>query len=85
MTKLSNIVVLMSYLSGIYLKSRFSCLEGGVQKTLKKRRDAAEKTWKMNRKKNEEYRENQITTILTFDFTIYIKKYTLLENTVSKK
>ena len=38
----------------------------------------------MNRKKNEEYRENQITTILTFDFTIYIKKYTLLENTVSK-
>ena len=32
----------------------------------------------MNRKKNEEYRENQITTILTFDFTIYIKKYTLL-------
>ena len=39
----------------------------------------------MNRKKNEEYRENQITTILTFDFIIYIKKYTLLENTVSKK
>ena len=36
LTLLSNNPVLTSYLSGIYLKSWFSWLRGGVQKTLKK-------------------------------------------------
>ena len=38
LTLFSNNRVLTSYLSGIYLESRFSWLWGGVQKTLKKRR-----------------------------------------------
>ena len=36
MTLLSNNQVLMSYLSSIFLESRFSWLGGGAQKTLKK-------------------------------------------------
>ena len=36
LTFLSNNLILMSYLSGIYLEWLFSWLGGGVQKTLKK-------------------------------------------------
>ena len=54
----------MSYLSGVYLESWFSRLRRGVLKTLKRRRKhTEEKHWKMKRKKNEEYRESQVTTI----------------------
>ena len=42
LTMLSNTLVLMSYLSGIYLESWFSCFGGGVQKTLKKGRKQIE-------------------------------------------
>ena len=43
LTLLSNNLVLTPYLSGIYLKSWFSWLWGGVQKTSKKRRKQTEK------------------------------------------
>ena len=43
LTLLSNNLVLMSYLSGTYLESWFSRLGGGVQKTLKKRREQIER------------------------------------------
>ena len=36
----------------------------------------------MNRKKNEEYKESQITAINTFGFAFYMKNYILLENRV---
>ena len=50
----------MSYLSGIYLKSWFSWLGGGVQKTFFNRwKQTEEKPRKMKRKKNEEYKESQ--------------------------
>ena len=39
----------------------------------------------MNRKKNEEYKESQITTINTFGFAFYMKNYILLENRVWEK
>ena len=75
----------MSYLSGIYLKSWFSWLGGGVQKTLRKiRKQAKEKRWKLKRKKYKEYKEN-IYKGSIFVFTFYIKNYILLENTVWEK
>ena len=75
LTLLSNNLVLMSYLSGIYLESRFLRLWGGVQKTPKKRRkQTEEKHWKVTRKKNEEYEENQITTIYIFGFKLYFAR-----------
>ena len=40
----------MSYLSGIYLKSRFSCLEGVVKKTLKKKKRRSRKNLKNEQK-----------------------------------
>ena len=61
----------MSYLGGIYLESWFSWFGGWMRKTFKKRRkQTEEKHSKMNRKKNEEYRESQITTINIFGFTL---------------
>ena len=39
----------------------------------------------MNRKKNEEYKESQITTINIFCFIFFIKNYSLLESIVRKK
>ena len=36
----------------------------------------------MQRKKNEEYRESQITTINNFGFNFYIKNYILVENMI---
>ena len=44
LTQLSNnlVLTLMSYLSGIYLELWFSWLQGGVQKTSKKRRNETE-------------------------------------------
>ena len=51
----------MPYLSGIFL------LWGGVQKKKKN-----EKHWKMKRKRSEECKENQITTI-NLGFTFYLK------------
>ena len=75
LTLLSNNLVLMSYLSGIYLESRFLRLWGGVQKTPKNRRkQTEEKHWKVTRKKNEEYEENQITTIYIFGFKLYFAR-----------
>ena len=38
----------------------------------------------MKTKKNEEYKESQITTISIFGFTFFIKNYILLKNTVVK-
>ena len=43
LTLLSNNLVLTSYLSGIYLDSWLSWLWGGVQKTLKKKKQTEEK------------------------------------------
>ena len=42
---LSNNLVLMSNLSGIYLESLFSWLGGGVQKTLRKRKKQTEEKY----------------------------------------
>ena len=39
----------------------------------------------MKRKKNEEYRQSQLTAIIILGFTVYIKNYILFENTVWKK
>ena len=57
----------------------------GAENIDKGRKQAEEKHWKMQRKKNEEYRESQITTINNFGFNFYIKKYILLENIIWKK
>ena len=38
----------------------------------------------MKTKKNEEYKENQITTMSIFGFSFLIKKYILLKNIVVK-
>ena len=38
----------------------------------------------MKTKKNEEYKESQITTISIFGFTFFIKNYILLKNIVVK-
>ena len=43
-----------------------------------------EKHWKMKTKKNEEYKESQITTMSIFGFTFFIKNYILLKNIVVK-
>ena len=67
----------MSYLSGIYLESWFSWLDGWVQKTLKKKK----KTDKRKTLKNEEKEKRRIqgkllTTINIFGFTLKnIKKW----------
>ena len=39
----------------------------------------------MKRKKNEEYKESQITTINIFGFNFYVKNYILLDSIVWKK
>ena len=57
----------------------------GAEKIDKRRKQAEEKHWKMQRKKNEEYRESQITTINNFGFNFYIKNYILVENIIWKK
>ena len=74
-TLVSYNLVLMSYLSGICLESWFSWLGGGVQKTLKKKRetDGKRNIEKWNKNKNEEFKESQ-TTINTFGLIFYIKK-----------
>ena len=83
---LSNIPVLLSYLSGIYLESWFSWLKGRFQKTLKKRRKPAEeKYWKMKRNKNKKYRESLITRINTFGFTFHIKNIIVQKHSLKKK
>ena len=75
LTMLSNIIALMAYLSGVYLESWFSWLWGGVQKTLKKRKkQTEEKHWKVKRKKNEAFKESQITTIYIFGFKSYFAR-----------
>ena len=38
----------------------------------------------MKTKKNEEYKESEITTMSIFDFTFFIKNYILLKNIVVK-
>ena len=74
LTMLSNIIALMAYLSGVYLESWFSWLWGGVQKTLKKRKkQTEEKHWKVKRKKNEAFKESQIT-IHIFGFKLYFAR-----------
>ena len=82
MKLLSNNLVLMSYLSGIYLESWFSWLWGEVQKTLKKGRKQTKKTLKNGKKEKRRIRESQITTIKIFGFTFYVKHDILLENIV---
>ena len=75
LTLLSNNLVLTSCFSRIFLKSWFSWLWGGVQKTSKKRRkQTEEKHWKLKRKKNEEYEESQITAIYITGFKLKKKK-----------
>ena len=51
----------------------------------KKRKQTEEKHGIMKRKKNEEYRQSQLTAIIILGFTVYIKNYILFENTVWKK
>ena len=63
-----------------------SWLWGTVQKTLKRKKNADKrKTLKNKKRKDEEYRESQITTINIFGFTFYIKNYILLKIIVWKK
>ena len=57
----------------------------GAENIEKRRRKIEEKHWKIKRKKNEEYRESQITTINIFGFTFYIKNHILLENIACKR
>ena len=76
----------MSYLSGIYFESWFSWLGEGSQKTLgKRRKQTEEKHSKMKRKKNEGYKESQITTINIFGFTFYIENHILFKSTFWRK
>ena len=83
LTLVSINLVLLSYLSGLYLESWFSWLGGGMQKTLRKRRKRSEERQeRMTRKKNVEYKKSQITTMNMFNFTFYRKRYDLLENIV---
>ena len=63
----------------------FLVRERGSENIEKRGKETEEKHWKMKRKKNEEYKESQITTINVFGFTFYIKKYILLESIVWKK
>ena len=84
---LSNNLLLMSYLSRIYLESCFSWLWGGMQKTLRKRiKQAKEKHWEMKTKNNEEYKETHLTpmNILGF-YLLYIKNCIWLRNIVWNK
>ena len=53
-----------------------------VQNTLKEEENRIRKTLKMNRKKNEEYKESQITTTSIFGFIFYRKNDIFLENIV---
>ena len=85
-TLLSNNHVLMSYLSGIYLESWFSWLDGWVQKTLKKKK----KTHKRKTLKNEEKEKRRIRGTLNnnnkhFWFYLLYKKYIFLESIAWKK
>ena len=75
LTLLSNNLVLTSYLGGTHLESWFSWLGRETQKTLKKKKKADRKHWKMKRKKNKEYKESQIITINIFGFNFSIEKY----------
>ena len=68
----------------------FLVRDGGAENSEKRRKPTEEKHWKIKRKKNEEYREIQITTIhvICFTFCIYIYIYIqniLLEHTVWKE
>ena len=75
LTLLSNNLVLTSCFSRIFLKSWFSWLWGGVQKTSKKRRkQTEEKHWKEKRKKNEAFTESQVTTIYISGFKLYFAR-----------
>ena len=75
LTLLSNNLVLMSYLSGIYLDSWLSWLWGGVQKTLKKKKKTdRRKTLKSGKKKKRRIRESQITTIYIFGFKLLFSR-----------
>ena len=70
----------MSSFSGIYLESWFSWFREGMQKALKKRKQTEETLSKIKRKKHEEYRESQRTTIHIFGFTFHLKNHIFLEN-----
>ena len=70
LTLLSNNLVLTSYLRGILLRI-FLCYEEECRKHLK-----------VNRTKNEEYEESQITTIYIFGFKLYLTGKYSLKNVV---
>ena len=70
LTLLSNNLVLMSYLRGILLRIFLGYEE------------ECRKHWKVNRTKNEEYEERQITTIYIFGFKLYLTGKYSLKNVV---
>ena len=74
LTLLSNNLVLTSYLSGIYLDSWLSWLWGGVQKTLKKKKNRQKKNIEKWKEKKRRIRESQITTIYIFGFKLLVSR-----------
>ena len=57
-----------------------------MQKTLKRRRKQKEEKYsKMKRKKNEEYKKSQITTINIFGFTVFFAQKHSLKKSVYLK
>ena len=51
----------------------------------KEKKQTGQKHWNIKRKKNEEYRESQMTGINIFGFTFYIKNNILLKNIIWRK
>ena len=51
----------------------------------KEKKQTGQKHWNIKRKKNEEYRESQMTGINIFGFTFYIKNNILLKNLIWRK
>ena len=79
-----NNFVLMSYLSGIYLKRWFSWLEGRMQKTkkTKKKKIKRRKTLKNKEKEKRRIQGTSNNNNKHLCSIFYIKNYVLLENIV---
>ena len=78
---------LVNFISEWYLlRIMFFLVQRRATETLKdSKKTGRKKHWKMKRKKNEECRESQVTTINIFAFTFNIKNHFLVENIVWKK
>ena len=81
-TLLSNNHTLMSYLSGIYLKSWFSWFGGGSQKTLKKRRKQTEE--KQKKEKRRMQRKSKNNNKHLWFYLLYKKIYFARKHSLKK-